>query len=63
MHTHDLNTFKHTGDRPHGCHAGEHVCWQLLKLVALKGKKAVTKQRVEIDQIEPEQIVSARQLG
>jgi hypothetical protein len=60
MHTNVLNTYNHTGERPQGCQAREHACRQLLKLVAAKLQRAVAKQKVEIDQIEPEQIVSAR---
>jgi hypothetical protein len=60
MHTHILNTFNHTAERPQGCQAREHTWRQLLKLVAAKVQIAVAKQNVEIDQIEPEQIVSAR---
>ncbi len=60
MHTHDLNTYNHKGERPQRCQAGEHVCRQLLKLVAAKVQKAAAKQKVEIDEIEPEQIISAR---
>jgi hypothetical protein len=60
MHTNVLNTFNHTGERPQGCQAREHAWRQLLKLVALKVQIAVAKHNVEIDQIEPEQIVSAR---
>ena len=59
MHTHVLNTYNHTGERPQGCQAREHAWRQLLKLVVAKVQIAVTK-KVEIDQIEPEQIVSAR---
>ena len=60
MHTHDLNTYNHTGERPQGCQAREHACRQLLKLVAVKVQRAVANAKGEIDQIEPEQIVSAR---
>jgi hypothetical protein len=60
MHTHVLNTCNHTGERPQGCQAQEHVWRQLLKLVATKVQVAVAKQKVEIDQIEPDNIVSAR---
>jgi hypothetical protein len=60
MHAHVLNTYNHTGERPQGCHARKHACRQLLKLVVAKVQIAVTKKKVEIDQIEPEQIVSAR---
>ena len=60
MLTHVLNTYNHTGERPQGCQAREHACRQLLKLVALKVQRAVATQKGEIDQIEPEQIVSAR---
>ncbi len=69
MHTHVLNTCNHTGERPQGCQAREHAGRQLLKLVAAKVQRAVAKQgsdialakhKVKIDQIEPEQILSAR---
>jgi hypothetical protein len=60
MHTHVLNTFNHTGERPQGCQVREHACRQLLKLVAAKVQRAVATQKAEIDQIEPEPIVSAR---
>jgi hypothetical protein len=60
MHTHVLNTYNHTGDRPQGCQVREHAWRQLLKLVVAKVQIPVAKQKVEIDQIEPEQIVSAR---
>ena len=60
MHTHVLNTCNHTGERPQGCQVREHACRQLLKLVAAKVQRAVATQKGEIDQIEPEQIVSAR---
>jgi hypothetical protein len=60
MHTHVLNTFNQTGERPQGCQAREHAWRQLLKLVPLKLQTAVAKHNVEIDPIEPEQIVSAR---
>ena len=60
MHTHVLNTYNHTGERPQGCQVRKHVWRQLMKLVAAKVQRAVAKQNVEIDQIEPEQIVSAR---
>ena len=60
MHTHVLNTFNHTGERPQGCQAREHAWRQLLKLVAAKVQIAVANQKAEINQIEPEQIVSAR---
>jgi hypothetical protein len=60
MHTHDLNTCNHTGERPQGCQAREHVWRQLLKLVPGKVQRAVAKQKVEIDQIELHNIVSAR---
>jgi hypothetical protein len=63
MHTHVLNTCNHTGERPQGCQAREHACRQLLKQVASKVQRAVTNTKGEIDQIEPEQIVSGRQLG
>ena len=63
MHTHVLNTYNHTSERPQGCQAREHACRQLLKLVVAKVQRAVATQKAEIDQIEPEQIVSARQLG
>jgi hypothetical protein len=52
MHTHVLNTYNHTGERPQGCQAREHVWRQLLKLVAAKVQRAVTNQKVEIGQIE-----------
>ena len=60
MHTNVLNTYNHTGKRPQGCQVRKHAWRQLLKLVAAKVQRAVAKQNVEIDQIEPEQIVSAR---
>jgi hypothetical protein len=60
MHTQVLNTYNHTGERPQGCKAQEHVWRQLLKLVPGKVQVAVAKQKVEIDQIEPDNIVSAR---
>ena len=69
MHRNVLNTCNHTGERPQGCQAREHACRQLLKQVAakvqreVKVQRAVATQKAEIDQIEPEQIVSARQLG
>ncbi len=63
MHTNVLNRCNHTGERPQGCQAREHAWRQLLKLVVLKVQRAVAKQNVEIDQIEPEQIVSARVLS
>ena len=53
MHTHDLNTYNHTGERPQGCQAREHAWRQLLKLVAAKVQKAVAKKYSE-------KIVSAR---
>jgi hypothetical protein len=53
MHTHVLNTCNHTGERPQGCQAREHVWRQLLKLVAAKVQRAVAKQNSE-------KIVSAR---
>jgi hypothetical protein len=46
--------------RPQGGQVREHAWRQLLKLVAVKEQIAVAKQKVEIDQIEPEKIVSAR---
>ena len=58
MHTHDLNTFNNTGERPQGFQAREHACRQLLKLVAAKVQRAATKQKVEIDQ-RARKIVSA----
>ena len=63
MHTHVLSTFNHTDERPQGCQVREHACRQLLKLVALKVQIAVATQKTDIVQREPEQIVSARQLG
>jgi hypothetical protein len=60
MHTHVLNTYNHTGERPQGCQAREHAWRQLLKLVAAKLQRAVAKQKVEIDQMDPGKIVSAR---
>jgi hypothetical protein len=60
MHTHILNTYNHTGERPQGCQAREHSWRQLLKLVTAKVQRAVAKQKVEVDQIEPDKIVSAR---
>jgi hypothetical protein len=44
MHTHVLNTYNHTGERPQGCQAREHACRQLLKLVALKAQRAETQK-------------------
>jgi hypothetical protein len=61
--THTFSIHSTTQVRPQGCQAREHAWRQLLKLVAAKVQKvqrAVAKQNVEIDQIEPEQIVSAR---
>jgi hypothetical protein len=43
MHTHILNTFNHTGERPQGCQAREHAWRQLLKLVVVKVERAATK--------------------
>ena len=60
MHTNVLNTFNHTGERPQGCQVREHAWRQLLKPVVLKVQRAVGNTKGEIDQIEPEQIVSAR---
>jgi hypothetical protein len=60
MHTHVFNTYNHTGERPQGCQAREYAWSQLLKLVAFKVQNAVENQKAEIEQIEPEQIVSAR---
>jgi hypothetical protein len=59
MHTHVLNTYNHTGERPQGCQVREHACRQLLNLVVLKVQIAVAKHNVEIDQVE-QKIVSAR---
>jgi hypothetical protein len=60
MHTHVLNTCNHTGERPQGCQARKHAWRQLLNLVVAKVQRAVAKQQVEVDQIEIEKIVSAR---
>ena len=60
MHTNVINTYSRTGERPQGCQAREHAWRQLLKLVAAKVQRAVATQNVEIDQMDPEQIVSAR---
>jgi hypothetical protein len=57
-HTFSIHTT--TQVRPQRCQVRKHVWRQLLKLVAAKVQIAVAKQIVEIGQIEPEQIVSAR---
>jgi hypothetical protein len=63
MHKQVLNTYNHTGERPQGCQVRKHAWRQLLKLVVGKVQIAVaTKHNVEIEQTEPEQIVSARVL-
>ncbi len=46
MHTHALNAYNHTGERPQGCQAREHACRQLLKLVVAKVQRAVATQKV-----------------
>ncbi len=60
--THVLKTYKynHTRERPQGCQVREHAWRQLPKLVASKDQIATAKQKVEIDQMEPKKIVSAR---
>jgi hypothetical protein len=60
MYTNVLNRYNHTGERPQGCQVRKHDWRQLLKLVVLKVQIAVGKHNVEIEQIEPEQKVSAR---
>jgi hypothetical protein len=60
MHTHVLNKYNHTGERPQGCQAREHAWRQLLKLVALKVQIAVGKQKVYVEQVETNKMVSAR---
>jgi hypothetical protein len=47
MHTHVLNTFNQTGERPQGCQAREHAWRQLLKLVVAKVQIAVAKKDSE----------------
>jgi hypothetical protein len=59
-YTHILISYNHTGERPQGCQAREHALRQLLKLVAAKVQRAVAKQKVEVDQMDPGKIVSAR---
>ena len=60
MHTHVLKTYNHTGERPQGCQVREHAWRQLPKLVAAKVQIPMAKQKVDIDQMEPEKIVSVR---
>jgi hypothetical protein len=57
---HTFSLHPTTQVRPQGCQVREHACRQLLKLVVAKVQIPVAKQKVEIDQIEPEQIVSQR---
>jgi hypothetical protein len=57
--THTFSKHATTQVRPQGCQVRKHAWRQLLNLVAAKVQIAVAKQKVEIDQIEPEQIVSA----
>jgi hypothetical protein len=59
-HTHILISYNHTGERPQGCQAREHAWRQLLKLVAAKVQRAVATQKVEVDQIQTDKFVSAR---
>jgi hypothetical protein len=58
--THTFSIHATTQVRPQGCQVRKHAWRKLLKLVAAKVQRAVAKQNVEIDQIKPEQIVSAR---
>jgi hypothetical protein len=57
--THTFSLHTTTQVRPQGCQVRKHDWRQLLKLVAAKVQRAVTKQNIKIDQIEPKQIVSA----
>jgi hypothetical protein len=46
MHTHVLNTYNHTGERPQGCQVRKHAWRELLKLVPAKVQRAVATQEV-----------------